>query len=98
MLEHPDALIADFSEAADQLGIDGWPCGWPVSFCPRRTASLDYESASGPSTPLPSAGALPPQLAWGWSSKSAGQDQTATRASDHSITRPPDARPWPRAC
>jgi hypothetical protein len=27
MLEHPNALIADFSEAADQLCIDGWPCG-----------------------------------------------------------------------
>jgi len=26
MLTEPDVLIADFSAAADQLGIDGWPC------------------------------------------------------------------------
>ena len=26
MLAEPDVLIADFSAAADQLGIDGWPC------------------------------------------------------------------------
>jgi hypothetical protein len=26
MLTDPDILIADFSAAADQLGIDGWPC------------------------------------------------------------------------
>jgi hypothetical protein len=34
MLEHPDTLIADFSEVADQLEIDGWPCSLTGEFLP----------------------------------------------------------------
>jgi hypothetical protein len=42
MLIDPDVLIADFSAAADQLGIDGWPCNLhgELLSAPHRQPSL----------------------------------------------------------
>jgi len=44
-------LVADFSEAAGDLDLPGWPCELNPSCCLRRTIHLVYAQAMALSTP-----------------------------------------------
>jgi hypothetical protein len=98
MLTGPAALIADFSAAAGELGIDGWPCSPHGELLPAPHRQMALRPGFGAVYAFALSARTPSAAGEGMVLKVGRVGPNSDARFVHSATRYPGGPPWLGAC